>query len=76
MLAVNTTILVPVGLFVFMLVALIVGYYTRRTSDIELRPSDGLGDDAGGAAPGAEGKSRIAGKVEGEHDEFDTHGTQ
>lgn len=74
MFAVDTTVLVPLGLFLFMLVALIVGYYTKRGTDIAQRPSDGLGGDSESAAPGAEGKSRIAGQDEGEHDDFDTHG--
>jgi hypothetical protein len=63
--------LVPIGLFLFILVAIIVGYYSKRGSDIAQRPSDGLD-----GAPGAEGDSRIAGRTSGDQDRLDTHGTQ
>ena len=68
-LAVST--LVPVGLFIFVLGGIVVGYYSKRGSDIAQRPSDGLD-----GAPGAEGDSRIAGRTSGDQDRFDSHGTQ
>lgn len=65
------------GAFVVaMFFAIVWSYYTKTGSGITLRPSDGLGGDHESAAPGAEGSSSIAGKVEGEQDRFDTHGTR
>lgn len=70
------------GAFIFgafgvaMFFAIVWSYYTKTGSGITLRPSDGLGSDHENAAPGAEGKSSIAGKVYGEQDRFDTHGTR
>ena len=61
---------------VFMFFAIVWSYYTKAGSGITLRPSDGLGSDHENAAPGAEGASKIAGKVHGEQDRFDTHGTK
>ena len=61
---------------VLMFFVLVWSYYTKTGSGITMRPSDGLGSDHENAAPGAEGKSSIAGKVSGEQDRFDTHGTQ
>lgn len=66
-------------LLAFMIVfffAIVWGYYTRRGSDIAQRPSDGLGRGDDSEAPGAEGRSTIVGKVDGERDRFDTHGTK
>ncbi len=68
--------LVPIGLFLFILVGIIAGYYSKRGNDIAQRPSDGLGGDSENAAPGAEGDSRIAGRTSGDQDRFDSHGTQ
>lgn len=67
--------LVPIVLFLVIFVGIVVGYYTKRGTDVAQRPSDGLGRDSESAAPGAEGSSRIAGVVDGEQDSFDTHGT-
>ncbi len=62
---------IAIGLF-----GVVWAYYTKAGSDIAQRPSDGLGDDAESAAPGAEGESTITGKVDGEQDRFTTHGTE
>ena len=45
--------------------------HTKTGSGITMRPSDGLGSGGENAAPGAEGKSSIAGKVYGEQDRCD-----
>ncbi len=63
--------LVPIGLAVFVLGGIVVGYYSKRGNDIAQRPSDGLD-----GAPGAEGESRIAGRTSGDQDRFDSHGAQ
>lgn len=50
--------------------AIVFGFYTRRGSGINQRPSDGLD-----GAPGAEGQSETSGRDMGEGDTLDTHGT-
>ena len=56
---------------VILIVAGIVVGYTRRGSGIDEHPSDGLD-----GAPGADGRSEISGKDQGEGSPFDTHGTR
>ncbi len=69
------------GSLIFLAVILVVllgviwGYYTKSGSDIALRPSDGLGHGGDSQAPGAAGPDSITGKVDGEQDPFETHGT-
>ncbi len=63
--------------FVILLIfAIAWSLYSRSGRDITPRPSDGFGRDGGSAAPGAAGDERTGGKVDGEQDSFDTHGTR
>lgn len=59
------------AIVVVILLSLVIGFYTRRGSGIDEHPSDGLD-----GAPGAEGRSEVSGKDQGEGSAFDTHGTR
>jgi hypothetical protein len=65
------------GSWVFMLVMLLIlagiiyGLYTREGSAIDQHPGG-----AESETPGAEGKSQLSGKDEGEGSAFGTHGTR
>ncbi len=56
---------------VVILAGIVYGFYTRSGSGISEHPLD-VRDDA----PGAEGRSEVSGKDEGEGSTFDTHGTR
>lgn len=60
-----------VAIVVVILVGVVLGFYTRKGSGIDEHPNDGLD-----GAPGAEGRSEVSGKDQGEGSAFDTHGTQ
>jgi hypothetical protein len=65
------------GSWVILLVMLLIlagviyGFYTREGSAIDEHPGG-----AESEAPGAEGKSEVSGKDEGEGSALDTHGTR
>lgn len=59
-----------VAILVVIFLAVAFGFYTRQGSGIDEHPSDGLD-----GAPGAEGRSEVSGKDQGEGSAFDTHGT-
>ena len=65
------------GSFIFVAVVVVIffavafGFYTRRGSGIDEHPSDGLD-----GAPGAQGRSEVSGKDQGESSALDTHGTR
>lgn len=71
MLALAGGSLIFLGFIVLFFFALVYGFYTRKGSGINQRPSDGRGE-----APGAEGASSIT-TTEGDGDErtIGTHGT-
>ncbi len=71
----STGALILVGVMILILVAVVFGYNTRTGTEIDQHPSDGLSHNGEAAAPQAAGTGRIAGREEGEHDPFDTHGT-
>lgn len=58
---------------VILFLAVIVGYYTRRGSDINQHPQGRSRSEAPGVG---EGSSAIAGSQDGERDPLDTHGTR
>jgi hypothetical protein len=60
-----------VVIVVVILIGVVYGFYTRTGSGIDEHPSDGLD-----SAPGAEGRSEVSGKDQGEGSAFDTHGTR
>jgi hypothetical protein len=62
---------VLVVVVVVILAGLVYGFYTRSGSGISEHPL-GVSDEA----PGAEGRSEVSGKDEGEGSTFDTHGTR
>jgi hypothetical protein len=68
-LAEGTWIVVLVA--VLILAGVVYGFYTRSGSGIEQHPID-----AEREAPGAEGRSEVSGRDEGEGSAFDTHGTR
>jgi len=68
--------LVFLAAVIVLIFAIAWSLYSRSGSDITPRPSDGLGRGGESAAPGAAGDERTAGKVDGEQDSFDTHGTR
>ncbi len=47
------------------------GFFTRTGSGIDEHPSDGLD-----SAPGAQGRSEVSGKDQGEASALNTHGTR
>lgn len=65
------------GSFVFLAIVVLIlagvvfGFYTRRGSGIDEHPSDGSE-----GAPGAQGRSEVSGKDQGDGSAFDTHGTR
>lgn len=63
--------LILVVVAVALLAGVIYGFYTRSGSGIEPRPWDGSG-----GAPGAEGRSEVSGRDDGEGTALDTHGTR
>jgi hypothetical protein len=74
-------VVVPVALaegsWILLLVMLLIlagvsyGFYTRTGSGIEEHPLDSREE-----APGAEGRSEVSGKDEGEGSALDTHGSR
>lgn len=72
----NSGDFIIVGVMVLAFVGVVFGYYTRTGSEIDQHPSDGLSRDGGPAAPAAKGTGRLGGVEEGEHDPFDSHGTE
>lgn len=63
--------LIFVAIVVLILAGVVYGFYTRGGSGIDEHPSDGQD-----SAPGAEGRSEVSGKDQGEGSAFDTHGTR
>jgi hypothetical protein len=58
---------------VLMLIAVIYGYYTRTGSAIDQHPRANRRTET---APGAEGRSELSGRDEGERDPLDQRGTR
>jgi hypothetical protein len=63
--------LVVVAIVVVILAGVIYGFYTRTGSGIDEHPSDGTD-----GAPGAQGRSEVSGRDEGEGSALNTHGTR
>lgn len=65
------------GAWIFIVVLLVIlagviyGFYTRRGSGIDEHPHDG-----GNGAPGAEGRSEVSGKDQGEGSALSDHGNR
>ena len=60
-----------VAIVVVILAGAVYGFFTRTGSAIDEHPSDGLD-----GAPGAQGRSEVFGKDQGEGSALETHGTR
>jgi hypothetical protein len=68
--AVATGSWILVGVALLILAGVVYGFYTRSGSGIDQHRLDAQD------APGAEGRSELSGRDEGEGSPFDTHGTR